>query len=224
MHNTPGDETGPRSNPVSNGCPIEDFRWPGEVYSPVPQEPPAPTGTKLRTPVLAPLLMLSIWLVFWYGIFVEIGFKQSRVGWHGPVSPRNPALMFLTVGFYPQCNDDRPDVWRLFTVQFVHAGLQHLCGNTVLGLIVGCMLEMFAGSLLTLLVFEAAVVLGTLSHSYFLPYNGLVGCSHGVYGWVGALLAFSLLNVRRRSAVQLPSLFLLLVLLVMLASDFYSKP
>jgi hypothetical protein len=45
------------------------------------------------------------------------------------------------------------------------------------------------GFLFSFLIFEAAVIIGTLAFSFFFPYEGLIGCSPGVYGYIGATLA-----------------------------------
>lgn len=45
------------------------------------------------------------------------------------------------------------------------------------------------GSIGILAVFECAVITGALAHAYVMPYEGLVGCSPGVYGIIGCGLS-----------------------------------
>jgi uncharacterized membrane-anchored protein YitT (DUF2179 family) len=42
------------------------------------------------------------------------------------------------------------------------------------------------GFLLTILIFQSAMVMGSLGFAAFFPYDGLVGCSPGIYGLIGA--------------------------------------
>ena len=148
----------------------------------------APVGLVLKQlhfPVFTTALMLSVWVAFLYGKFFMIPDPSLAVQ---DINPPNTRLFFMTVDPYPACGDARLELWRLVSVQFVHAGWSHIISNTLFGFVSGVVLESHTGSLFAALTFEVAVVLGSLMHSYVLPYHMLVGCSHGVHGWYGVLL------------------------------------
>jgi membrane associated rhomboid family serine protease len=171
------------------------------TLGPASTEPPASgliatTLKPLHYPVATVLLLLGIWSAFLYGkIFMRplTGFGTAGES----ISPPNPRLFFMTVNFYPDCSDKRLQLWRLLTVQLVHSGWTHITGNTLLGLMVGALLEGYSGWMFAAATFEAAVVVGSLAHSFVLPYHALIGCSHGVYGWYGALLCYCLSHLRQ---------------------------
>lgn len=45
-----------------------------------------------------------------------------------------------------------------------------------------------------LVVFQASVILGALAQNFMYPYEGLVGCSAGVYGMIGLSIALLLMD------------------------------
>jgi len=67
------------------------------------------------------------------------------------------------------------------------------------------------GFVTTFLVFELAVVLGALGFTYLWPYQGLVGCSPGVYGLIGGCWSMILLNKECLDCFLLISLPIILV-------------
>lgn len=98
---------------------------------------------------------------------------------------------------YPDCQDLRPQVYRLISLQFVHEGAPHICFN-ILGLVAyGSIFEFWHGPLFTFAVFETAAVIGTLGQNFQYPFDYLIGCSGGVYGLIGANLANLLLNAKQ---------------------------
>jgi membrane associated rhomboid family serine protease len=147
-------------------------------------------------PVFTLVLFVTLWITF---VLCRL-LMPPLVGSEAHISPPDPRLIFRTVGHYPHCEDDRLQLWRLLTVQLVHSGWTHLLGNSVLGLGTGAMLESHTGTLFAAATFEAAVVVGSLAHSFVLPYHALIGCSHGVYGWCGALLCYCLSHLRQGRA------------------------
>ena len=172
----------------------------------------APVGLVLKQlhfPVFTTALMLSVWVAFLYGKFFMIPDPSLAVQ---DINPPNTRLFFMTVDPYPACGDARLELWRLVSVQFVHAGWSHIISNTLLGWGIGVTLESVGGTVLAALTFEVAVVVGSLMHSYVLPYNSLVGCSHGVYGWYGALMCYCAAHVYQSRANAL--VFMLLAALI----------
>ena len=112
-----------------------------------------------------------------------------------PLSPDLSSFPFMTVDLWPSC-DSRHDHWRLISAQFAHQGIKHIGGYTALGLIYGVILESTHpfGSLLTAVVYQAAVIFGCLGHAFISPFDGLIGCSTGIYGLVGCSISHILIN------------------------------
>eukprot|EP01034_Spumella_vulgaris_P022495 gene22495-28623_t len=135
-------------------------------------------------------------LVFFYGIVFLIGWDNTVFSQSTPLSPPDEAWWFMTVTWYPTCGDVRHQYWRLLSLQFVHEGLMHIGGNSLASLGFGGMLETYQpyGFALCALVYQFGIIFGALGHSYLWPFRGLVGCSPGVYGMIGACWAVVLTN------------------------------
>ena len=84
--------------------------------------------------------------------------------------------------------------WRLFTCQWLHAGMIHLVLNLIALLSLGAGVERAFGPLRTLMLFIWSGLFGTICSALFLPGVLSVGASGGVYGLVGAYWADVLLN------------------------------
>jgi membrane associated rhomboid family serine protease len=113
----------------------------------------------------------------------------------GPLSPALSSFPFETISTWPSCSN-KHEHWRLISSQFSHEGIQHLGGYTALGLIYGIILESTHPyhSLITVVVYQAAIILGCLGHSFISPYDALIGCSSGIYGLIGCCLSHLILN------------------------------
>lgn len=138
-------------------------------------------------PVTTLCILTAIWTSYLMGLNEE-NQLNARFFTSTVVSPSNAQFFFMPVGFYPQCSDQRAQLWRFVTVQLVHHGFLHILGNTSVILIVGTAMECFSSSIVTFLLFESGILVGCLGHAYMMPYNPLVGCSHGVYAMIGGLL------------------------------------
>lgn len=93
-----------------------------------------------------------------------------------------------------QCKDCRAETYRLFSLQFVHAGISHLVVNLIGLLFYGSMLEPFQGGLVTGLIFQLGVGMGAIGQHFYYAFGTLVGCSGGVYALIGANLSNAILN------------------------------
>jgi len=82
--------------------------------------------TKVKSrPLSTIFLLILIWTFYIYGIF-EIGWNRAKFSSTSPLSPPNSSYWFFSVGWWPSCRDLRWQVWRLFSMQFVHVGLLHI--------------------------------------------------------------------------------------------------
>jgi len=134
-------------------------------------------------------LVLTIFSTFFIGAYLE----NLKIGLDSPVSYPAESWLFLTIRFYPSCEDVRTDFWRVVSYQFVHEGLNHLIGNLSLLIVYGSILETFLGPVV-IVIFEISVIFGAFGHSLVFPFTGLLGCSSGVYGLVGAAVSFLVTN------------------------------
>lgn len=149
---------------------------------------------KFYWPVITLLMVLIIWGFFIWGI---IGLDKSSINMSmSPISPPLETFPFITVNDWPSCTSARGNSWRLVSSQLTHAGLQHIVFNTAGILFYGAILECFHPNsrFITFLVFEMACIFGCLGHSYILPFYGVIGCSSGVYGLIGACISHVILH------------------------------
>jgi membrane associated rhomboid family serine protease len=133
-------------------------------------------------------------IFFIYGIVGVIGYLNADI--HMDVSPPQSTYPFMTVNHWPSCTDARSNTWRLVSSQFAHKGMTHIGGNTILGLLYGIILEHLHPYhwFVAISVYELGMVMGSLSFSYLNPFSTLVGCSAGIYAWMGCCISYFILN------------------------------
>ena len=147
-------------------------------------------------PFFTLIIMFINWVFFIWGIVWIIGWEEAGLSMSGPVSPPQSIFPFITVNYWPSCTSARGNSWRLMTAQFTHAGLMHIGGNTVVGILYGLLLEGTHQyhSFITIVVYEMACIFGCLGHSYLWPFEGIIGCSTGIYGLIGSVISHTILN------------------------------
>ena len=69
---------------------------------------------------------LLVWASYITGLFYldELSIEK--------VSPNYHPFFFGIVSYYPDCRDLRLEVWRFFTMSFVHSNIKHIICNTVI--------------------------------------------------------------------------------------------
>jgi rhomboid protease GluP len=80
--------------------------------------------------------------------------------------------------------------WRLFTCQFLHAGVPHLFFNLWVLRDLGRLVERFTGNFAFLLLYLFAGTVGSIASLYTHPEVTSVGASGAIFGLLGATLAF----------------------------------
>jgi rhomboid protease GluP len=90
----------------------------------------------------------------------------------------------------------RHEIWRLPASVFIHVGVLHLAVNMWCLFNIGPLVERFFGNVATLVLYLAAGVGGAIASMATLPVRGSVGASGAIFGLLGALLAFLLVNHR----------------------------
>jgi len=128
-------------------------------------------------------------------------------------SPDSAALWFSLLGL-DKAAVAHGELYRLFTVVFVHAGLIHLAGNMYALYLVGPIVETMYGSLRFLGIFVITAIAGSAA-SYLLVPQDAVGASGAIFGLFGIL--FVALRVHRpllgRAARNLASQIGMLIVL-----------
>ncbi|OOM79356.1 rhomboid family intramembrane serine protease [Clostridium sp. BL-8] len=101
---------------------------------------------------------------------------------------------------------DHGEIWRLLTCAFLHSGLIHIVCNMYSLYIIGPQIEQIYGIRKYLSIYLISCITASIS-SYFLNPNGIaVGASGGIFGLMGALLAFALIERNRIQKKFLSSL------------------
>ncbi|EHJ01541.1 Rhomboid family protein [Clostridium sp. DL-VIII] len=101
---------------------------------------------------------------------------------------------------------DHGEIWRLLTCAFLHSGLIHIVCNMYSLYIIGPQIEQIYGIRKYLIIYLISCITASIS-SYFLNPNGIaIGASGGIFGLMGALLAFALIERNRIQKKFLSSL------------------
>ena len=100
----------------------------------------------------------------------------------------------------------RHEAWRLPASVFIHGGLIHLAVNMWCLFNIGPLVERLFGNVVTAVLYLAAGVGGAIASMAALPGRVSVGASGAIFGLLGALLAFLLINRRSVPATVLSPL------------------
>lgn len=87
--------------------------------------------------------------------------------------------------------------WRLVTAGFLHGNLLHLVMNSLALYDLGSQVEEEYGTARFLAIYFAATVTGFLASSFWNPFAPSVGASAGIFGLVGAMIAFGIQHRER---------------------------
>ncbi|MGA2706131.1 MAG: rhomboid family intramembrane serine protease [Isosphaeraceae bacterium] len=142
--------------------------------------------------VVTPLLLAACILVFvvmvMSGVDPFLPSAQQLLSW----GANNGARVVL-----------RHEAWRLPASVFIHGGVLHLAVNMWCLFNIGPLVERFFGNVATAVLYLAAGVGGAIASMATLPVRGSVGASGAIFGLLGALLAFLLVNHRSVPATVL---------------------
>jgi rhomboid protease GluP len=162
--------------------------------------------TTKNRPIFTFFYVMIVIGLFLYGIYFMSSEDNVDYGTLSPISPPVEGFYFTTAKAWPSCKDTRPQWWRLFSHQVVHAGYLHVISNQLMLLIFGCFYESNQGSFRTVVIFELSILSGCMGHAAVWPLRPLIGNSHGVYGLFGACMAHIIVNadmMRGKSAFVL---------------------
>ena len=103
-------------------------------------------------------------------------------------------------------------VWRLLTYAFLHAGLVHIACNMYSLYIIGPQIQQIYGTKKYLIIYIITCITSS-SLSYFMSASSIsVGASGGIFGLMGALLAFAIIERHKIEKKYLSSLIQIIVI------------
>lgn len=120
----------------------------------------------------------------------------------------------VLVDYGAKYNDfiDKGQIWRLLTCAFLHSGLIHIACNMYSLYIIGPQIEQIYGTLRYFAIYIASCITASLA-SYILSPNSIsVGASGGIFGLMGALLAFAVIERNRIQKKYMSSLIQIIIL------------
>ena len=129
-------------------------------------------------------------------------------------------LMMGMISWYPDCQDNRDELWRLVSNIFSHAGFSHFAGNIVSLYGFSFMLELYQPYYIIGPLFVVGVIDGSLAFYYTKPYRYALGVSHGVFSIIGMNFANGILN--RCALPRLHIGFILYITLMMMFAEYLS--
>ncbi|WP_297417166.1 rhomboid family intramembrane serine protease [Clostridium sp.] len=88
-------------------------------------------------------------------------------------------------------------IWRLFTCAFLHSGLIHIACNMYSLYIIGPQIQQIFGTVKYLLIYACSCITASLLSYYMSPNSISVGASGAIFGLMGALLAFAIIERNR---------------------------
>lgn len=151
---------------------------------------------------------LLIWTSYVTGLFFLDKMSADKV------SPNYQPFFFGIVSHYPECRDLRLELWRFFTMSFVHANIKHIICNTIILFPLMYIIESSYNYKLVLLIYGLVSLYSGITYSYFYPYTKVIGCSHIVFAYTGSLLADYLTNYANMDKVMKRMLLFIIFLIV----------
>ena len=172
-----------------------------------------------RTNFIYIVFNLLIWSSYVIGLFFLDDMSTEKV------SPNFDPFFFGIVSYYPHCRDIRFELWRFFTMSFVHANIKHIICNTIILFPLMYIVESSYNYKLVLLIYGLVSLFSGITYSYFNPYTKVIGCSHIVFAYTGSLLADYLINSKYMDKIMKKMLLftIFIIIAVELISFFYIK-
>lgn len=115
------------------------------------------------------------------------------------------------------------EYWRIFSAMFLHASLLHIGSNMLVLLLFGGQAERAFGSFKFLLIYFLSGLAGGLLTQFSNPIAISVGASGAIFGLLGALLSYSIVNYINHSYYSLNIKTYLLMIILNLYSGLADK-
>lgn len=104
----------------------------------------------------------------------------------------NNVLILLGAKYGPLIYDG--EIWRLITCAFLHGGILHIVCNMYMLYIIGPQIEQIYGKLKYIVIYLVSCITSSTFSLIINPDSISVGASGGIFGLMGALLAFALIE------------------------------
>lgn len=104
------------------------------------------------------------------------------------------------------------EVWRLLTCAFLHSGFIHIGCNMYSLYIIGPQINQIYGTYKFFIIYIISCITSSLLSFYMSPYSISVGASGGIFGLMGALLAFAIIERHRIEKRYLSSLVQIIII------------
>lgn len=98
------------------------------------------------------------------------------------------------------------EVWRLITCAFLHGSFMHIACNMYMLYIIGPQIERIYGKVKYIIIYLISCITSSTLSLIINPYSISVGASGGIFGLMGALLVFALIerkNINKEYTVGL---------------------
>lgn len=115
------------------------------------------------------------------------------------------------------------EYWRIFSAMFLHASLLHIGSNMLVLFLFGVQAERSFGSFKFLLIYFLSGIAGGLLTQFSNPISISVGASGAIFGLLGALLSYSIVNYINHSYYSLNIKTYLLMIILNLYSGVVDK-
>ena len=107
---------------------------------------------------------------------------------------------------------EQGEIWRLLTSAFLHSNLVHIAGNMYSLYMIGPQIQQIYGTKKYLIIYIISCITSS-SLSYLMsPYSISVGASGGIFGLMGGLLAFAIIERHRIDKKYISSLLQIIVI------------
>lgn len=107
---------------------------------------------------------------------------------------------------------DQGEIWRLLTCAFLHSGLLHIACNMYSLYIIGPQIEQIYGVIKYLIIYIASCITSSLLSYLMSPSSISVGASGGIFGLMGALLAFAIIERNKIQKKYMSSLIQIIII------------
>ncbi|OOM74376.1 rhomboid protease GluP [Clostridium puniceum] len=104
------------------------------------------------------------------------------------------------------------EVWRLLTCAFLHSGIIHIGCNMYSLYIIGPQIHQIYGAKKYFIIYIISCITSSLLSYLMSPYSISVGASGGIFGLMGALLAFAIIEREKIEKKYLSSLLQIIII------------
>jgi len=153
-------------------------------------------------------LLLNL-VFFTYGLFKNGGNFLK-------ISPDEDILFYDGISNWPNCRDQRFELWRFITSTLVHADIGHLIINLIILLPYSFSIETFQKSKNLLFVYILTTIHSSIIFFIQNPYVSVIGCSNIVFSFIGAHLSNTILNYDYLSIEHFNSFIMLILTIIVI--------